>query len=677
MLNREQLENLCAQMTLDEKIGMLHGDGIFETLGIRRLNIPPIKMSDGPMGVRSDYIKKNWVPRAWSDDYVTYFPSNSALAATWNPDHAYKFGLALGAEARSRNKDIILAPGVNLMRSPLCGRNFEYMSEDPHLTKVIGAQIVKGIQENDVAACVKHFAANNQETRRMTVDAKIDTVTLEELYLPAFHETLIEAGAYTVMGAYNKLNGDYCCESHELLTKTLKEKWGYEGVVISDWGGVHSTKKAALAGLDIEMNVTSDFEDYFFADALYQAVKKGDLSESVIDEKVLRILNLMNKLNMLSGKRKTGRRNTPEHQEIAYKAAQESIVLLENNDHFLPIRLEEGASILVVGENAIKTHANGGGSAEIKALYEHTPFSGISMAVGGGNKLSFIPGYTSEPTATSDRQWELREAALRAANNHDLVILVGGINHDFDTEGKDKTDIALPYAQNELIQALSVVNPNIVFVNISGSAVDLSIVRRYAKAMIQTWYNGMEGGRALADILFGHISPSGKMPFTMASSLTDYVAHTLGEFPGDETVAYKEGLFIGYRYADANALYPFGHGMTYSTFGYSDLSITVHDDIKVSFTLKNTGQVKAKEIIQVYIGHISPDYPRPEKELRHFKKIELDPLSEENITLTLNRRDFMAYDTQSSGWLLKPGAFNIMIGASSKDIRLQETIELS
>lgn len=676
MLNRQQLEDLCAQMTLDEKIGMLHGDGIFETLGIRRLNIPPIKMSDGPMGVRSEYIKKNWVPREWSDDYVTYFPSNSALAATWNPEHAYKFGLALGAEARSRNKDVILAPGVNLMRSPLCGRNFEYMSEDPHLTKVIGAEIVKGIQENDVAACVKHFAANNQETNRMTVDAKVDAATLEELYLPAFHETLIEAGAYTVMGAYNKLNGDYCCESHDLLTKILKEKWGYEGVVISDWGGVHSTKKAALAGLDIEMNVTSDYDDYFFADALYHAVKNGEISESVIDEKVHRILNLMNKLNMLSGKRKSGSRNTPEHQKIAYEAAQESIVLLENDHGMLPIALENGASILVVGENAIRTHANGGGSAEIKALYEHTPFSGISMAVGGGNRLSFVPGYTSDAAATKDRQWELREAAIRAANNHDLIILVGGINHDFDTEGKDKQDIALPYAQNELIKALSAVNPNIIYVNVSGSAVDLSTVRQYAKAMIQTWYNGMEGGRALADVIFGNISPSGKMPFTMAHSRADYAAHTLGEFPGDETVSYAEGLFIGYRHTGANAIYPFGHGLSYTTFEYSKLSVDVQSEIAVTFTLKNTGDTQAKETIQVYIGHVTPENPRPAKELRYFEKISLAPFAEKTISFMLNRKAFMAYDAKNEVWTLKPGAFNIMIGASSEDIRLQETITL-
>lgn len=674
MLTTETLKMLISQMTLEEKAGMLHGDGIFETKGVKRLGIPDLKMADGPRGVRKEFIRGTWNTKEWSDDYVTYFPANTALAATWNPEKAYAFGKALGAETRSRGKDIILAPGVNLMRSPLCGRNFEYMSEDPVLSGAIGAEIVKGIQENDVAACVKHFAANNQETNRMTVDAKVDVRTLEEIYLPAFRETLIGGGAYSVMGAYNRLNGDYCCESPYLLTTVLRDQWQYDGVVISDWGGVHSTKKAALAGMDIEMNVTGDFSNYFFADALVTAVNNGDIPEQTIDTKIMRILEMMNKLNMLDGERQIGKRNTPEHQKLTLEIAEESIVLLENKEQFLPLDASKISSILVVGENAIRTHASGGGSAEIKALYEHTPFAGISMFLGGNVKLSYVAGYTGAKDNTPDRQRDLREEALRAANVHDLIIFVGGLNHDLDLEGQDRSDILMPYGQNELLETIKSVNPNIVSVNVSGSAVDLSAVRQHSKAVLQTWYNGMEGGRALAHVLFGAVSPSGKMPFTIAKNLSDYSAHSIGEFPGDKTVNYAEGLFIGYRHfdkAEIEPLYCFGHGLSYTTFAYNDLTIAMGAErIEVYFTLKNLGARAGKEIAQLYIQHLDSQDERPVKELRAFKKVALDSMSETTVYITLDKQAFMHFDISTNSWIFSPGHFEIMIGTSSRDIRL-------
>jgi beta-glucosidase len=680
MLTLNQLQDFIEQMTLEEKIGMLHGEGIFQTKGVPRLQIPPLKMSDGPMGVRQEFQKESWVSKGWEDDYVTYFPSNTALAATWNVQLAHDFGLALGAETRSRGKDIILAPGINLIRTPLCGRNFEYMSEDPYLTRIMGKEIVTGIQKNDVAACVKHFAANNQETNRMTVDARISDSALEELYLPAFYDTLVQADAYTVMGAYNKLNGDYCCESSYLLDTLLRQRWHYDGVSISDWGGVHSTVKAALAGLDIEMNVTSDFENYYFSNALKDAVNRGDVPMTVIDDKIMRILKLMNKLHMFEETRLNGSRNTPAHQHITLAIARESIVLLENKDSFLPLNAKQLKKILVVGENAIKHHAQGGGSAQIKALYEHTPFTGISMFLGGNVTLDYISGYTSDTNASPSRHWELREEAKRAAGNYDVILFIGGLNHDFDTEGSDRADIELPYEQNALLEAIASVNPKIVSVNISGSAVNLTTLKRHSKALVQTWYNGMEGGRALAEVLFGAVSPCGKMPFTISENLSDYSPHSIGEFPGDTAVHYTEGLFIGYRHFDTHSIKPlfaFGHGLSYTHFEYSDLAVEVAETITVTFTLKNTGELTGKETAQVYIQHLEPIGIRPHKELKSHVKIELTPGSSKRVNLSLTRLDFSYYNPNEKAWVLEPGKFNIIIGASSTDCRLEHTLSIS
>ncbi len=683
MLTTNELKSILSNLTLSEKVGMLHGDGIFETKGIKRLGIPDLVTSDGPRGVRREYIRGTWQDREWSDDSVTYFPANTALAATWNHELAFEFGDALGAEARSRGKDVILAPGVNLMRSPLCGRNFEYMSEDPALSGALGCKVVQGIQQNDVAACVKHFAANNQETNRMFVNAIVDKRTLEELYLPAFRETLVDGNAYSVMAAYNQLNGDFCCESQNLLTDVLKNQWGYNGVVISDWGGVHSTIKAAKAGLDIEMGVTTDFDRYFFADALETAVLEGQLDESILDEKVLGILQLMNQTHMLSGQRQKGKRNTPEHQLLTKKIAEEAIVLLENKEDFLPLSIDQYKKILVVGENAIKTHASGGGSAEIKALYEHSPFAGISMYVGGNTKLSFVPGYSSDKDNTPDRARDLREEALRAANVNDLVIFVGGINHSLDLEGQDRQDINLPFGQAELLETIASVNQNIVAINISGSAVDVSSMKQYAKAVLQTWYNGMESGTALANVLFGVVSPSGKLPFTIGKQLSDYSAHSIGEFPGDKTVSYSEGIYIGYRHFDAKhiePLYCFGHGLTYSSFGYSDLNLSQIDEennyVTVSFTLKNTGKFAAKEVVQLYVSYLDQSAHRPPNELRAFRKIYMNAGDQTQVNLTLNKRAFMSYDLALNQWVLHKERFKISAGSSSRDLRLAAEIHL-
>lgn len=678
MLNQTQLENILSEMTLEEKINMLHGDGLFETKGIKRLNIPPFKMSDGPMGVRHEFEKKNWALRNWSDDAVSYFPSNTALAATWNPDLAYTFGKSLGAETRSRGKDVILGPGINIIRSPLNGRNFEYMSEDPLLIKKMAPPIVKGIQENDVAACVKHFIANNQESNRMTVDVLMDERTFEEFYLPPFYSTIVEASAYTIMGAYNKLNGHYCCESPFLLQDILRKRWAYEGVVISDWGAVHSTKKAALSSHDIEMNVTSDFDQYYFANPLYNAVINKTIDEAIIDEKVRRILHVMNTLKMLSGQRKVGERNTYKHQEATLKTAEESIVLLEN-DGILPLDPSQIKSIAIIGENAVRAHATGGGSAEIKALYEHTPFNGISMLLGGNVKLTYAKGYTSDKDTNVDKQFELRTEAMRVANDHDYVIFVGGLNHDFDTEGKDRKDIEMPYAQNELLEALYDVNPNIITVNVSGSAVNLSIFKERSKALIQTWYNGMEGGRALAHILFGIVNPSGKLPFTIGQQLEDYAAHSIGEFPGQKTVAYSEGMYIGYRHFEKHnikPLYVFGHGLSYTNFEYTSLETQVNNQLNIEVTLQNTGQITGKEVVQLYLSKLSSKLDQPKKALLDFKKCTLNAKETTTLQFSVDLKSLESYDPSIHTWILESGDYQLSIGSSSQDIKLTSTFHI-
>ena len=655
---------LVEQMTLEEKIGLLHGDGFFQTKGINRLGIPPLKMSDGPMGVRHDFPKASWIAKGLSSDYVTYFPSNTALAATWNPELAYIFGQDLGAETRGRGKDVILAPGINIIRHPFCGRNFEYMSEDPFLITRMAPPIVQGIQENDVAACVKHFALNNQETNRMEVDVEVDDQALEEIYLPGFKACVEEGNAYTFMGAYNKVRGDYACESKFLLRDVLRERWGYDGIVISDWGACHSTEQAMEAGLDIEMSVTDDFDTYYYAQALYQKVTDGVIDESLVDEKVNRIIQLMERIHMLGGTRKQGAYNLYKHQTNTLKTAEESIVLLENKENFLPLDPGQYQRILVVGDNANRQHSLGGGSAEIKALYEKTPLAGIHHYLGGNHQITYAQGYSGEPDVTQDMASNLRLTALRMASQNDLVLFVGGLNHDFDTEGKDRYEYQLPFEQDRLIQELYAVNTNLVMVNMSGSAVDLTVAKKHSKALIHTWYNGMEGGTALANILFGKVNPSGKLPFTMAKAIIDYPSESKGEFPGDKRVCYDEGVFVGYRYFDyekIEPLYAFGYGLNYSEFSLLDAK---KEETREAFTftliLKNISSVDGKEVIQCYVEDEEPKSKRPIRELKGFQKVFVKSNSEERVTIRIYKKDLVH--------LSKKLKFHL--GFSSRDIRI-------
>ncbi len=678
-----QAESLMKKLTLDEKIDMVHGAELFSTKGVERLGIPPLRMSDGPMGVRQEFQPDSWETVGHLDDYVTYLPCNSALASTWNRKLVYEIGSVLGEEARGRGKDVILGPGVNIKRSPLCGRNFEYFSEDPYLTKELAVPYIKGVQKWDVAACVKHFAVNNQETERLWVDVQIDEDTLRTIYLPAFHDAVTKGNSYTIMAAYNMVNGEHCCKNEHLLKEILRDEWEYDGVIISDWGGVHDTKNTANSQLDIEMSVTNDFDKYFFAAPLKEEIVAGNIDESVLDEKVIYILMLMMRLHMLDGNRKSGTYNTEEHRKVALDVARESVVLLKNDANRLPLD-KKIKRILVVGENADCVHANGGGSAEIKALYEITPLMGIKMLLGGNTQVDYIRGYCrDEKKEESDRNWQenslenggggskhlkenntmrlkrkiLREEAIKKASEYDDIIFIGGLNHELDCEGNDREDMKLPYEQDELIKGLLEINPKTVITLIGGSAVEMGEWIEKADTVVWGWYAGMEGARALAEVLFGDINPSGKLPETFYKTHLDCSAHAVGEFPGGMSVAYKEGIFVGYRYNDTFEVEPqfcFGHGLSYTKFAYSNYRIEKHENqIWVQCDVTNTGKVSGKETVQVYVGPAERLENQPKKELKGFEKVELAVGETKTVTIKVENCDM-----ESQFW----------IGASLKEL---------
>ncbi len=634
----DKAKSLIKEMSLDEKIGMVHGAELFKTAGVPRLNIPSVSFSDGPCGVRQDFEPDKWCAKGTSQDYVSYLPCNSAIAATWNTELAEESGSVLGEEARGRGKDMILGPGVNIKRSPLCGRNFEYFSEDPYLTRKLVVPFITGVQKWDVSACIKHFAANNQETDRLAVDTKVDEEVLEEIYYPAFYDA-VKAGVYSVMGAYNRLNGEHCCQSKTQLTKVLRDKWGFDGVVVSDWGGVHDTKEAAESGIDIEMNVTDSFDEYCMANPLKEKIEFGEISEDLLDEKVLHILVMMQRLHMLPGEeRKSGSYNTLEHQKALLSVAEESIVLLKN-EGVLPLSVKPGEKILLVGENANKIHAPGGGSAEIKALYEITPLEGLSMLLGGNNTVDYIPGYCSGTSELQDSSWqatslvnqesassniedtkkqellkyrrELHDEAISKVKNghYDHVIFVGGLNHDEDQEGYDRKDMSLPYGQKELIGELLALCPDMTVIMIGGNPVEMDPWIFDTKALLWMFYNGMEGGRALAEVLLGRVNPSGKSPISFYKKLEDCSAHSLGEFGCEGEVNYTEADEVGYRYLEANGIKPlfsFGYGLSYTDFEFTD--IRRDSDNVVSLKVKNTGKMDGKTVVEIYKKHKSNKY---------------------------------------------------------------------
>lgn len=731
----KEIEKLVGKMTLEEKLAMIHGAALFASGAVERLEIPAIVCSDGPMGVRAEFMDDRWIPAGNNADMVSYLPSNSALASTWNPKLAHEMGHVLGKESRGRGKDVILAPGINIKRDPRCGRNFEYMSEDPCLIKALAVPFIKGVQENDVAACVKHFAANVQETGRLVVDETVDERTLYELYLPAFKAAVQEAGSYSIMGAYNKINGAYCCENKTLLDRILREEWGYDGAVISDWGGVHNTKEAAECSMDLEMSVFPDFDDYMLANPLKELIQRGEVAESVVDDKVRNLLRMMYRLKMIGPKKDTrdkGAYNAPASREAILRTAEESIVLLKNENRTLPLDAKKIKKLAVIGANAAKLHADGGGSAEIKALYEICPLAGLKMYLGGNTKVEYAPGYyVPVKPKTFEMNWQaaslddlkgttvgqlqrdwagetenhkkgeeerlaqiekdkaeiheknqaLFEQALALAKDADAVIFVGGLNHDYDCEGSDRPDMKLPYEQDLLIEELLKVRQDAIITFVGGSPVEMPW-RDQAQAILWSYYAGMETGNAFAKVIFGEVNPSAKLAETFPEKYEDCVTAKNGQFGIWDKITLEEGLYCGYRHFDRQRIKPaycFGHGLSYTRFAYSDLKLKVENgrDVKLTLSVKNIGRRTGAETVQVYVAPIAPKVDRPDKELKAFAKVNLSGGRSKKVSLTLKAEDFAYFDTDLHEFITDAGDYEILVGASCEDIRLRGIVTLS
>lgn len=691
-LMESKIDSLIQQMTLEEKIGMLHASSSFTSGGVERLGIPELIMSDGPHGVRFEH-GRGWERDLTVDDSATYLPTGICLASTWNTDLGFRYGTVLGSEAKQRGKDVILGPGVNIIRSPLNGRNFEYLSEDPYLASRMAVGYIKGVQDQGIAACVKHYVANNQETNRIGVNVLVGEQALHEIYLPAFKASVQEAGVLTVMGAYNKLRGQYAAHSDYLVNKILKDEWGFTGLLMSDWAAVHDTREALLNGTDIEMGseLTQkppiDYNKFYLADSALALVKSGEVPEAIVDDKVRRILRTMFRINKF-GERTPGARNTPEHQQVALQVAEEGIVLLKN-EGLLPLQAEQLKKIAVIGDNAVRRHAHGGGSSQVNAKYEVTPLEGIRKVLGNSTEINFVPGY--EVTRDNSTNKKLIAEAVATAKTADAVILVGGWIHNYDpsvwggqaydSEAMDKKNTTLLFGQDELIKAVSAANKNTVVVFYGGGPVDMFQWINQVPAVIQAWYPGMEGGNALANILFGKTNPSGKLPMTFAKKLEDNPAHSLGEFPGQNMeVNYNEGIFVGYRYFDSYKVEPafaFGHGLSYTTFAYSDLFVEDDEEtIYLTFSLSNEGSVAGSEVVQVYVADKESSVKRPEKELKAFTKVFLEAGESTTVELQIPKEALRFFNEETNQWQFEPGLFEVLLGSSSRDIRLTEALDL-
>lgn len=699
----KRIEKLIKKMTLEEKVGLLHGNSKFYVAGVERLGIPEWSLSDGPHGVRAEINRHDWAYAGWTNDSASYFPTGTAFAAAWNPELAYRRGEVLGEEARWRKKDVLLGPGVNIIRSPLCGRNFEYMSEDPYMNSVLAVAYIKGLQSRDVACSVKHFAVNNQETNRTTVDVECSERALREIYLPAFKAAVQEGGALTVMAAYNKFRGEFCAENNYLVRKILRNEWGFDGVYVTDWGAAHSTVPSMEAGLDVEMGTLIDkYEDWYYANPLIEAVKSGKVPMSLVDEKVGDVLRVMIKTNVLDPKKRfgPGSMNTKEHQQATYDAAAEAIVLLKNQNNLLPLDFSSIKSLAVIGDNATRKHSNGGLSSEIKAVYEVTPLEALRAKWGDKVDIRFAQGYEklstfvegsnngqSSGTFSSKTQESdaLLKEAVEVARTSDVALLICGLNHDYDTESFDRLNMDIPYGQVKLIQEVVKANPRTIVVMIAGSPLNMAAVDICSPAIVWAWFNGMEGGNALVDVLSGKVNPSGKMPFTTPVSLDQSPAHALGNFPGrDLKVNYEEDILVGYRWFDTKGLpvvYPFGYGLSYTTFDYSNLNTDKEtydqaDTIQATFTLTNTGDREGAEVAQLYVSDPVCSVMRPVKELKGFKKVFLKPGESRRITLDIPVSSLAFYSEAQSQFVVEPGEFILQLGASASDIKQRISVEV-
>ncbi len=692
-----KINALIKQMTVEEKVNMIHASSSFTSGGIKRLNIPELTTSDGPHGVRPEH-GRDWQLDGDKLDSGTYLPVGVCLAATWNPQLGYAFGSVLGSEANYRGKDVILGPGINIIRSPLNGRNFEYLSEDPYLVSRMVVGNIKGIQDQGISACVKHYAGNNQESKRFTIDVHMSERALREIYLPGFKAAIQEAGANTIMGSYNKFRGQWASQNHYLLTHILRNEWGFKGIAMSDWDAVHNTMQALWNGMDLEMGTdlhmlpNPNYGKFWMGDTVISLVKAGKFPEYLLDEKVRRILYVMSKTKMLDGGRKKGEYNSKTHQQTAAKIAEEGIVLLKNQSNILPLNKTAVKTIAVIGYNAERKQSMGGGSSQVKAFYEVTPLQGLHNLLGSQVNIIYAKGYdiTRGAAANADLIAEAAQAAAKA----DAVIFVGGWTHgynysvwsdnSYDAEDIDKPNMQMPFGQDELIKAIVKANSKTVVVLMGGGAIDMTQWIDQTPAVLQSWYAGMEGGNALAKILFGEVNPSGKLPMTFPKKLEDHGSHALGEYPGDTAYSlllnYYDDIYVGYRYYDTYKVEPqfaFGHGLSYTTFSYSDLKVKTNGKkATVTLTIKNTGKQAGAEVVQLYVAQLGSELPRPLKELKGFNKVSLKAGEQKMITIELKEDAFQYYNDAMNKWVTDGGNYTIMVGSSSKDIRLSSSIKL-
>lgn len=680
----ERIDDALSRMTLEEKVGLLHADRSYGSAGVPRLGIPENNLTDGPSGLRPEMVWQTWIHAGMSSDSCTAFPALVCLAATWDPEMGTLFGKSLGEEALYRNKNILLGPAVNIFRTPMNGRNFEYMGEDPYLASKMAVSYIKGVQRNHVAACVKHFAVNNQETKRTTINTIVDERTLHEIYFPAFKAAVQEAGVWAIMGAYNKFDGQYCCHNSYLLNDVLRRQWGFDGVVISDFGGTHDTQEAINNGLDMEFGTDlgslEAFQNYRLGKPYLELLKKNEASEGVLNEKVRRVLRMMYRTNMSEG-RPWGALASEEHAMAARRIAEDGIVLLKNNNNILPLSIESIDRILVVGENAVKMMSRDGGSSEVKSKYEVVPFEGIRKYAAHKIRIDYQPGYSS--TAATSVNDSLQAEAVKAAKNADVIVYIGGMNKTLhqDCEGVDRQSYNLPYNQDALISALYAANPYLVAVMVSGNAYAMPWQGR-VPVIVQAWYGGTEAGNAIASILFGESNPSGKLPFSFPVKIEDNSAHVFDAYPGDdETVEYKEGIFVGYRWFEKEKIKPlfaFGHGLSYTTFDYGKIRIDKKviestDSVTVTIPITNSGKREGAEVVQLYVADMKSSLPRPLKELKGFKKVRLVPGETVEVDFTIGKEALSFYDPELHGWVVEPGKFQILIGGASDDIRSSAT----
>ena len=721
----KQIDGILSQMTLEEKVNMLHAKHMFISAGVERLGIADMIYADGPFGIREEMQPDGWMGLGWENDKATFFPTGSALAATWSPELAYQYGTGMAKEARLRGKDMLLGPAINIQRIPTGGRTYEYLSEDPYLSSLLSVQYTKGVQDNGVAVCLKHYALNNQENNRGTVNVIIGERAMREIYLPPFRAAVEEADAYGIMPAYNKVNGFWCAENDILLNQILRKEWGFGGMAISDWGGTHSTVGSVNAGLNVEMPTKQ-----YMGQALIDSVKAGKVSKELVNQRVREILRVRLAIKPIpANEANIEMTSQPAQQKIAYEVACKSIVLLKN-EGALPLKLQNKPVIAVIGANAKQIMGSGGLGAGVKTLYEVTPLEGLNNRIGDKAEIIYAQGYVPETFTwgrkskeqqekeAKDKELksaELTKEALEVAAKASIILFIGGDNRAVETEGSDRKNIFLPSGQDELIKKIAAVNPNIITVLTSGAPNDLNVVKPISKALVISWFNGTEGGNALADVLVGNISPSGRLPFTLPVKLEDSPAYALGNYPqgvkkadvfanlvaeteavdkpkdeaakGNDpnTAYYSEESLVGYRWFDTKKLpvmYPVGYGLTYTTFEYKNLKTDKakygkNEVIAVSVEVKNTGKVAADEVVQVYVHRINPSVEWPEKELKAFSRVPLNPGESKNVKLEIPVKNLQYWNEKKHAWDDDLCNIELQVGASAGDVILKKEVGLN